>query len=166
MGETNMDSFFPKSRKIVDFRAVFWAGIVSGLVFLVVNMLLSWIILGTPWIFVRMAAALLLGQDALPPPASFDLIIFLVALVIHLVLSLVFTTVLASIIHKWGLAVGIIGGALFGLALYAINIYTFSIFFPWFFSLRSWIILLSHLIYGATAGGMYEALEVERFETI
>jgi hypothetical protein len=161
-----MDTFFPNSRKVVDFRAVFWAGLVSGLVFLVVNMILSLLFLGTPWIFIRMVAALLLGQDVLPPPASFDPAIFIVALVIHLLLSLVFTTVLALMIHKWGLLVGIIGGALFGLALYAINIYTFSFFFPWFFSLRSWIILLSHVFYGATAGGMYEALEVERFETV
>jgi hypothetical protein len=161
-----MDTFFPNSRKVVDFRAVFWAGLVSGLVFLVVNMLLSLLFLGTPWIFIRMVAALLLGQDVLPPPASFDPAIFIVALVIHLLLSLVFTTILALMIHKWGLLVGIIGGAIFGLALYAINIYTFSFFFPWFFSLRSWIILLSHVFYGATAGGMYEALEVERFETV
>jgi hypothetical protein len=161
-----MDTFFPNSRKVVDFRAVFWAGLVSGLVFLVVNMILSLLFLGTPWIFIRMVAALLLGQDVLPPPASFDPAIFIVALVIHLLLSLVFTTVLALMIHKWGLLVGIIGGAIFGLALYAINIYTFSFFFPWFFSLRSWIILLSHVFYGATAGGMYEALEVERFETV
>jgi hypothetical protein len=161
-----MDTFFPNSRKVVDFRAVFWAGIVSGLVFLVVNMLLSLLFLGTPWIFIRMVAALLLGQDVLPPPATFDPAIFIVALVIHLLLSLVFTTILALMIHKWGLLVGIIGGAIFGLALYAINTYTFSFFFPWFFSLRSWIILLSHVFYGATAGGMYEALEVERFETV
>jgi hypothetical protein len=161
-----MDTLLPKSRKIVDFRAVFWAGLVSGLVFLVVNMLLSLLFLGTPWLFIRMVAALLLGQDVLPPPASFDPAIFIVALVIHLLLSVVFTTVLALMIHKWGLLVGIIGGAIFGLALYAINIYTFSFFFPWFFSLRSWIILLSHVFYGATAGGMYEALEVERFETV
>jgi hypothetical protein len=161
-----MDTLLPKSRKIVDFRAVFWAGLVSGLVFLVVNMLLSLLFLGTPWLFIRMVAALLLGQDVLPPPASFDPAIFIVALVIHLLLSLVFTTILALMIHKWGLLVGIIGGAIFGLALYAINIYTFSFFFPWFFSLRSWIILLSHVFYGATAGGMYEALEVERFETV
>ena len=161
-----MDTFFPNSRKVVDFRAVFWAGLVSGLVFLVVNMLLSLLFLGTPWLFIRMVAALLPGQDVLPPPASFDPAIFIVALVIHLLLSLVFTTILALIIHKWGLLVGIIDGAIFGLALYAINIYTFSFFFPWFFSLRSWIILLSHVFYGATAGGMYEALEVERFETV
>ena len=161
-----MDSIFPKSRKVVDFRAVFWAGIVSGLVFLVVNMLLSLIILGTPWIFIRMVAALLLGQDVLPPPASFDPGVFIVAVLIHLLLSLLFTTILAMIIHKWGLAVGIIGGAIFGLALYAINFYTFSFFFPWFFPLRSWILLVSHIFYGATAGGLYEALEVERFERL
>lgn len=161
-----MTRFFPNSRKVVDFRAVIFSGLISGLVFLLVNMILSWLVLGTPWIFVRMVGAILLGEEVLPPPANFDPVVFIIAVGIHLLLSIIFTTILASIIHKWGLLVGIIGGAIFGLALYAINFYTFSFFFPWFFSLRSWIVLLSHVAYGATAGGIYEALEVERFETV
>ena len=66
-------------------------------------------------------------------------------------------------LHRWGIIVGIIGGAIFGLALYLINFYTLTYFFPWFFPLRSWMMMLSHVIYGATAGGVYEALEVEEF---
>ena len=156
-----MDKFIPSSRKTADFRAVIWAGLISGLVFLLVNMLLSWIVLGTPWIFTRMAAGIVLGDGVVPPPATFDPLVFFTALLIHLFLSILFTTILALIIHRWGLLVGILGGALFGLALYFINTYTFSYFFPWFFSLRSWIILVSHVLFGATAGGVYELLEVD-----
>jgi hypothetical protein len=55
--------------------------------------------------------------------------------------------------------VGIIGGAFFGLAIYLINYYTFSYFYPWFYPLRSWIALAGHLFFGAVAGGLYETFE-------
>ena len=77
----------------------------------------------------------------------------------HMSLSLVYALLLAFIIHRWGLVVGIVGGALFGLAIYIINYYTFTYLFPWFFPLRSWLVLATHIFFGATAGGIYEALE-------
>jgi hypothetical protein len=79
--------------------------------------------------------------------------------VIHLFLAVIYALVLAFIIHRWGLVVGIIGGALFGLALYIINYYTFTALYPWFFPLRSWIALVGHIVFGGLAGGIYEALE-------
>jgi hypothetical protein len=56
-----------------------------------------------------------------------------------------------------------VGGAILGLLLYAINFYTLTFFFPWFFAMRSWPVIVSHIIFGATAGGVYELLEVEEF---
>ena len=151
-------------RQIMDWRAAFWAGIIAGAIYLVAQMaLLAQITGGSPWIVPRRIAAIVLGESVLPPPATFDLTIFLVSLLLHLFLSVIYTLILAFIIHRWGLIVGIVGGALFGLALYVINYYTFSIFFPWFFPVRSWVDILSHMLFGAVAGGVYEALEVEVF---
>ena len=82
-----------------------------------------------------------------------------VGVLVHMALSLVYALLLAFIIHRWGLIVGILGGALFGLAIYVINYYTFTYLFPWFFPLRSWLVLATHVFFGATAGGIYEALE-------
>jgi hypothetical protein len=156
-----MDAPISDQRKVVDLNAVLWAGLIAGFVFLLVNMFISVIVLDTPWVFVRMSAAILLGEQVLPPPASFDLMILAAALVVHLALSLVFTALLALIVHRWDLPVAVIAGALFGLALYAINFYSFSYFFPWFYPLRSWIIVISHIVFGATAGGLYEAIELQ-----
>jgi hypothetical protein len=104
-----------------------------------------------------------MGTRALPPPATFDFGIFAVSLIVHLPLSIGFACLIAVVLHRWGLIVGILGGAGFGLALYFINFYTVSFFFPWFFPMRSWIMAASHIIFGALAGGIYEALEVEEF---
>ncbi len=155
-----------KLRQVVDWRAAVWAGVVSGLAFLSINMLLTQIYLGSPWIITRLAASILMGQGVLPPPATFDLGIFLSALLVHFPLSIAFACLIAFVLHRWGMLVGILGGAVFGLALYCINFYTFTFFFPWFFPMRSWIMVVSHIVFGALAGGTYEALEVEKFEPI
>ncbi|MCX6046389.1 MAG: hypothetical protein NT075_14885 [Chloroflexi bacterium] len=151
-------------RQIMDWRAAVLAGIVAGLVFLVLQMgILAGVAGASPWIVLRMVAAMVMGQGVLPPPASFDPVITIVALLINFVLSILFALLIAFVLHRWGLLVGIVGGALFGLALYAINYYTFTLFFPWFFPMRSWLVVLSHIIFGATAGGIYEAFEHETY---
>ena len=152
-----------KMRQVVDWSAAVWAGVISGIIFLVINMILTAIYLGSPWIIVRLIASVVMGNAVLPPPATFDVSIFIASLIVHIPLSIAFSCLLAIILHRWGLLVGILGGACFGLALYLINFYTFSLIFPWFFPMRSWIMALSHIIFGALAGGIYEGLEVEEF---
>ncbi len=152
-----------RMRQIMDWRAALWAGLVAGLVFLGLQLLLVGLYVGSPWAVLRWIAAIVLGEGVLPPPATFHAGIALVALVVHLALALVFSLLLAFTIHRWGFAVGVVGGAIFGLALYAVNFYTFSAFFPWFFALRNWMMILAHVVFGAVAGGTYELLEVEEF---
>jgi hypothetical protein len=158
MGQTTV-----RMRQVVDWSAAIWAGVVSGIIFLLVNLGLTAYSLGSPWIVTRILASVVMGSSVLPPPTTFDATTFAVAIVVHMILSILFACLLAIIIHRWGLIVGIAGGALFGLALYGINFYTFSYFFPWFFPFRSWMMLLSHVFFGAAAGGVYETLEVEEF---
>ncbi|MCI0454121.1 MAG: hypothetical protein L0Y68_03890 [Candidatus Dadabacteria bacterium] len=153
-------------RQVVDWSAAVWAGVISGVVFLLISMLLAYVYIGSPWVITRLIASIVMGPDVLPPPATFDATIFIVSVIINLILSIAFACILATIFHRWGLLVGIIGGALFGLALYLINFYTFSIIFPWFFLMKSWIMVISHVVFGALAGGIYEALEVEEFVPI
>lgn len=152
-----------RMRQIVDWRAAVWAGVVSGVIFLIVNLALMNAYVGTPWVSIRLIASIVMGESVLPPPASFDATIFVVAIAVHEVFSIIFASLIAIVLHRWGLIVGILGGAVFGLALYGINFYTLSFFFPWFFPMRSWIMVASHAIFGACAGGIYEALEVEEF---
>lgn len=151
-------------RQLVDWRAAAFGSLAGAIVFLlVVAIVLPLTTGGTLWGFFRYLASILLGDAVLPPPAGFDLTAVLLGLLVHLVLSLLYGAILALIIHRWGLIVGLLGGALFGLAIYAINIFTFTLLFDWFYLLRSWPILLAHVLFGATAGFVYELLEVERF---
>lgn len=150
----------PTLRLVMDWRAAIIAGLLAGGLTMLLWMIL-WTLMtaGSAWTPFHQAAAILLGQDVLTPSQTLNPQIVLTGLVVHLFLSVVYAIILAFIIHRWGLVVGVLGGALFGLALYFINYYTFTALFPWFFPARSWIILVGHIFFGATAGGIYEVLE-------
>ncbi len=141
-------------QKNVTWWAVLLAGIVAGIAFFVANILFSNII--TPSLLLRYIASLVMGSDVLTNGNSMVLI---VGGIVHLVLSLLFALVISIVIHRWGLLVGIIGGGILGLSLYAINLYALTLLFPWFFAINTPSLLISHVIFGAVAGGVYELFD-------
>ena len=147
-------------RQVMDWRAAVIAGLLAGLLALLLRILL-WVTVtgGSFWAPFYQSAAILLGPDSLAPVDAPQMGVVAVGVLVHMVLSLFYALLLAFIIHRWGLVVGIVGGALFGLAVYIINYYTFTYLFPWFFPLRNWLVLATHVFFGAVAGGIYEALE-------
>lgn len=154
----------PRMKQLVDWSAAIWAGIISGIIFLLLNLFLTpYFMGGNLWVMVRLFASVVLGEGILAPPATFDLTALVVAILTNSILSLAFALLVAYIIHRGGLLTGILGGAVLGLAIYGINFYTLTIFFPWFFAMRHPIIVINHIIFGALAGGIYEWLEVEEF---
>ena len=153
----------PGFRQLVDWRAAFIAGLVAGLAFFVLQSALTARLLGSPWVFPRMTAAMVLGRGVLPPPATFDAAVVAVAFGVHMLLALAYSALIAFVLHRWGLLVGVVGGTLLGLALYVVNYWTLAGLFPWFLDLKSGVALVPHLVFGALAGGVYELLEVERF---
>ena len=156
-----------RMRQVMDWSAAFWAGLIASIVFLLLNFFLVPILLGgNMWIIIRLFSSIFLGEGILAPPATFDSTALIVAILTNLILSIGFTLIIAFSLHRWGILVGIVGGAIFGLAIYLINFYSVSYFYPWFFALGSWPFVLTHIIFGATAGGVYELLEVEEFEPI
>ena len=153
---------FTKStlRQVMDWRAAVIAGLLAGALTMLFWMILwSVVTAGSIWTPFHQTAALLLGENVLTPSQTIDFQVVLAGTVTHLFLSVLYTIILAFIIHRWGLIVGIVGGALYGLSLYLINYLTFSAFFPWFYPLQSWMMVVGHVFFGALAGGLYEALE-------
>lgn len=157
----------PRLRQIVDWSAAVWAGLIAGSVLLILMILLIPPDYdGNGWMMIRYIASLVMGKGVLPPPMDFDPLTTIVALLVHFAVSLAAALVLAFITHRWGLITGILVGAAFGLGLYAINVYTLTYIFPWFFALNSLKFAILHVVFGALAGGIYEGIEVEMFEVI
>ena len=147
--------------KTIDWKAAVWAGIIAGLAFMVLEMFLVQLVgEGNMWGPPRMIGAIVMGREVLPPPATFDAAVFIVALIVHFVLSLIYAFIFAWIRGQWQMTMPMaaIGGLLFGLVIYAVNFYGFTAVFPWFAEARNWITILAHAIFGLTLGVVYEPL--------
>jgi hypothetical protein len=149
----------------MDKRAAVIAGLIAALVSLGVGMGVLQYLQQGAFGLPRLLATIALGRDALNAEVTSNGMALGVGLAVHLVLGLVFAFVISFTLHRWGFWVGLIGGGLFGLALYAINTYTMSRFFPEFYHYRSWFMIGFHIIFGALCGGIYEALERDRKST-
>jgi len=141
----------------IAWKAIPVAAFVGGIVMLLVNLLLTPIayeVNGS--VFLRYCAGLIAGKDAVTDTSTGVLAL---GLLVHAVCSLLFATIISIVVHRWGITVGILGGAILGAALYGINLYSMTVFFEWFFAIHSTVFLLSHILFGAVVGGVYESLD-------
>lgn len=138
------------------------AGIVAGVVATAAQLLLWWAFTDAlPQVLfrdARLTAAILMGQAVLPPPATFDWQVMIVAAVIHFVISVVYGLILACLISRLGLILSLFAGTLYGLALYIVNMYGVTAIFPWFAEARDWITVTAHAVFGISLAGTYKAL--------
>ena len=137
-------------------KAALWAAIIAGFVFMMLEMIMVPVFMGgSPWEPPRMIAAIGMGKGVLPPPATFDAAIMMVAMLIHFGLSVILAFLFAFIARgrAAGIAVGL--GAVFGLVVYFVNFYGMTAVFPWFAMARGWIGIFAHIVYGAVLGWVY-----------
>ena len=138
------------------------AGIIAGVVATGAQLVLWWVFTDAlPSIFfrdARLAAAMLMGPDVLPPPATFEWKIMMVATFIHFMLSITYGLILAPLITHPGMAGSILAGAVFGLIIYATNMYGMTLIFPWFSVTRDWITLATHIVFGISLAVPYKLL--------
>ena len=138
-------------QKHMTWRAVPVAALAAGTVFLLVMILATPFILDvSPTLILHYMASLVMGAPPLTP---------VIGVLVHYVLSFIFTLIITIVIHRWGLLVGVVGGGVLGLAFYVINFYTMTLFFEWFFAISGEVWMASHILFGMTAGGVYELFD-------
>lgn len=143
----------------LDWKAVIWSGIIAGLVFLVLEMMMLPIFMGaSPWAPPRMMAAMVMGEGVLPPPATFDFGAMMVAMLIHFPLSIVYAVIFAWIFGGLQKTPLMAAGAGYGLAIYLVNFYIFTSVWPWFAMARNWVSIVAHIIYGAVLAWSFKAI--------
>ncbi|KIP13637.1 hypothetical protein KY49_2085 [Burkholderia sp. MSHR3999] len=157
------------ARRMPDWRAAVIGGCVAGVVFLAIEMLAMQVAGRSLWDAPRMIAAIVTGRNTLAHPAMFEPDVMLVALVVDFALSILFAVILAAIIAPFSLdsSVGMASlvGAVFGAALYVINFYGMTRWFPWFADVRNWASLFSHVVFGLVASDTYLRLEGKKTGT-
>lgn len=138
------------------------AGIISGVIATGAQLVLWWVFTDAlPSIFyrdARLTAAMLMGSDVLPPPATFEWKVMIVATFIHFTLSIVYGLILAPLISRLGMVASILIGAVFGLIIYGANMYGMTLIFPWFSAARDWITLVTHIVFGISLAVPYKLL--------
>jgi hypothetical protein len=105
----------------VTWSAALYAGVAAGIVARLVQIAL-WSILADvlPTILFRDArftAAIVMGRAVLPPPATFDERIMLVATLVHFALSIIYGLSVSWVIARLRAAPSLLVGAIFGLAV-------------------------------------------------
>ena len=146
----------------VNATAAIYAGVVAGILATLAQVLL-WALFTDAFPAIvfrdaRFAAAIVMGRDVLPPPATFDGAVMLVATLLHFALSIVYALVLSRLVARLRTPAALLAGAGFGLCLYAVNMHGFTRVFPWFERTRDWITIAAHLAFGMSAAGAYRAL--------
>jgi len=141
--------------------AVITASIVAGLVFAVMEMVLVAVVKGQPWYGpLHMIAAIGMGPTGvLPPPPTFQIGVAAVAMVIHMMLSVVLGLILATLLLAFRSNLAWIIGLIFGIALYYIFFYGFTALFPWFAEARGWIGFVAHAVFGLVLALIYRKMD-------
>jgi uncharacterized membrane protein YagU involved in acid resistance len=141
-------------------RAAIVAGLIAGAVFLMFEMIMMPLFMGvSPWAPPRMMAAIVLGQGVLPPPDTFDFGLVMVAMMVHVVLSIVYAFIIGFFVQERNVATAATIGAIAGLAIYLINFYGFTAIFPWFAMARGWVSVVGHILFGLVVAWSYRGLQ-------
>lgn len=142
----------------VSWKAAVWAGLIAGAVFMMMEMGLVAASGQSPWGPPRMIAAMAMGQGVLPPPATFDPVIMMVGMGIHMMLSIALALIFAFAAARLGLGAAVVAGAVYGLVVYAVNFHGLTAVFPWFAMARGAIAIASHIAFGAVLALAYKKI--------
>jgi hypothetical protein len=143
------------------------AGIVAMIVFAIIEMAFSWAMRGTPpWTPLAIFGTVTLhaivpsaavGGGPRTAAAGAALLVALGALS---------GVILAILVHRVGTATAAIVGVVFGIAMYAVDMYGVARIFPSLVGLRDWMSALAYVIQGALTAGLYKVMTRDVDEAI
>jgi len=144
----------------INWSAAIWSSVIGGLVFAGLEVLMVPLFQGvSPWAPLHMIGAIALGPSAMASPDSFEPGIIGTAVVVHMALAILYGVVLAFVISRLDTGMATAIGAIYGFALYLVNFYVFTKWFPWFANARDWISIFTHIVQGALWAYLYMVLD-------
>ena len=150
-------------RRFADGTAVVSASVFGGLVFLsLFSLLLPMTDGGSASTVQRWIASAMFGESILPPPTHFSALAFFGSLLLSLLLALSVTTLSAFVFHRFGVVVGLFGGAASGVVHFAFLYLLWPLFSIWWGALLTTTSAAIFAIAGSVCGILYEVFEEER----
>ena len=141
----------------VDIKAALLAGLFAGVVDLALLAASAWTQGQNVWVNMRHTAAIMMGTGVLPPPETFDLLLFIVSTIVHFGLSMIYGVIVAFFVRKANWTIGLMIGVAVGFGIYIVNYYLFApMLFPWLIESRSGMVpTLIHPVFGMIAAAAY-----------
>ena len=141
----------------VDIKAALLAGLFAGVIDLALLAASAWTQGQNVWVNMRHTAAILMGTGVLPPPATFDLALFIVSTIVHFGLSMIYGVIVAFFVRRANWRIGLMIGVAVGFGIYVVNYYVFApLLFPWLTESRSGMVpTLIHPVFGMIAAAAY-----------
>lgn len=143
--EPREESLEPELDDRIQWGAAFWAGLIPGIVLLIVPN-------GSPWSSLTFFSPVIMGRQVSDPglPTAF-------VWALHLGLSLLYGLIIARAVSYLAGGRAIIGGGAIGLVLYGINCAVVTVFFPAWNGSETPVIF-THVAFGLIAAGVYRGL--------
>lgn len=133
------------------------AGLGAGLIFLAIELITGFVWgFDTPF---GPADVLLIALTEQTVAGGFDFGLLFLATLFHLFTSIILAFILAFIIYRWSKGVAVLVGAVYGLVVYFVAFYLFSIVIGDIATARGVVMLANHILFGALIGWIYKALE-------
>jgi hypothetical protein len=152
---TTVSTLLGRPATWTDYKSVFWAGVISGLIFLIIEMIFEPIFAGiNGWLAMRQYGGILAGAPYLVP-STFNIGLLFLAIGFVSLMSVLYTAFGVALVRPTTPVNAAIGGAVLGMAFYIVNYYMWSGLFPWFANFRNWVTAINHVIVGIVAGLIY-----------
>ena len=148
----------------IDVKAALLAGLVAGVVDLALLAASALAQGQSVWVNMRMTAAILMGPSVLPPPPTFDPLLWAASGVVHFGLSMIYGLIVAWFLRNASWRAGLIIGVAVGFGIYVVNYYLFApLLFPWQLEQRGGMVpTLIHPVFGLIAAWAYLKLRRTR----
>jgi hypothetical protein len=130
------------------------AGVFAGTAATIAQMLLWWLeatpVVETLLRDARLTAAIVLGRAVLAPEPTWRGDVLAAATLIHFALSLIYAAIALPVARRLRTGPAMLAGAVYGLAIYVVNLHGFTLVFPWFAVSRGAVTILTHVVFGVS----------------
>lgn len=155
-------TFVARDNRTIDWSIAIVAGIIAMIVFAAIEIAFSWaardagplhplVVFGTATLHALMPSATVGGGIRTAIAGA----------VLLLALGAVSGVILAYLVDRVGVPSAALIGAVFGLAMYAIDLYGVARAFPALIELRDWMSALAYVLQGALAAALYKVMTRE-----
>lgn len=135
------------------------SGVVAMVVFALIEMAFSWALRGaSPWKPLDIFGAIALGQPVTAGADVHTAATTIVGALMLLALGALSGAVIALFVRRLRATFAVAAGALFGLAMYYVDMHGFARIFASLGDLRDWMSVLAYAIQGGLTAALYKAM--------